>query len=306
VDLFFAPLSEIMGAIATGSALDAPFEDETARRIRDALDRYGILLVRGREITPDDQVRLGRALGPLADHPFPEMCLPERPEIVELAWDGGSAGAGRPGEAEGWVEGIPWHTDLTYLPTPSRAALLHAVEIPPEGGETCWINTADVYDALPPTLRKDAEGQWVVHDIGAAHHLTQDETASYGGMQSPGDARSTGPRAVVQPLVWDHPTTGRRLLNISPLLTVSVVGWERRDGDRLLEALKTFATQDRFAYRHRWQVGDLMIWDNWQTMHSVTPFLSRFRRRMHRVTLAGTVTTGRYLDDGAAPSGTMG
>lgn len=301
--LSVSPLSPSLGAAIGAFPFDGDLDEERASALRDALHHYGLLLIRGVEMTPEDQVRLGRALGELEDHPFPDMLHPDHPEIVVLAWDGG----GDAGDATARAGEIPWHTDLTYLPTPSSGAVLRAIEVPPEGGETAWISTVQSYEALPRDVQQQIEGLEVVHDIGAGRPLTRDETASYartGRSEEPeeGEAwRADYPPPVVQPLVWSHPVTGRRILNISPLLTVSIVGFEPDESERLLSFLKRFATRTELAYRHCWQPGDVMIWDNWQTMHSVTSFRAHHRRVMHRVTLAGDHETGRYLDPTAAP-----
>lgn len=287
----FQPLSPAGGAAVEGLPASVNPGDESAEALRRALYRYGLLLVRGVELDAEAHLSLGRALGALEGHPFPEMCLPGYPEIVELSWQGNPEDE----QSDEPVGAIPWHSDLTYLPKPSCGALLKAIEVPPKGGTTGWINIANVYDALPEQTQQKIEGKWVIHDIGAARYLTQDKSASYGGGGKKVRPQAEYPPPVKQPLVWQHPETGRRLLNISPLLTVSFVDEDDEEHRQLLEELKTFATQDRFAYFHQWQPGDLMIWDNWQTMHSVTPFQARYNRRMQRVTLAGRYTTGVYL-----------
>lgn len=84
-----------------------------------------------------------------------------------------------------------------------------------------------------------------------------------------------------------HPESGRSVLNISPLFGRSIVGLSPVEGDALLEQLRDFATQDRFAYFHEWQVGDLLTWDNWRTQHNATGHKKKYARRMHRTTLRG-------------------
>ena len=94
-------------------------------------------------------------------------------------------------------------------------------------------------------------------------------------------------KPVTHPLVHRHPESGRKVLNISPGFTQSVVGMPEAEGNALLDELRAFATQERFTYFHDWEVGDLVIWDNWRTMHIATGHKKKYARRMHRTTLRG-------------------
>jgi taurine dioxygenase len=164
--------------------------------------------------------------------------------------------------------------------------LLHALEVPPEGGQTGFADTAGIYDALPDDLVRRIEGLRVVHGFGA---IGRENRAA---LESPTDGKAPEFPDVIHPLVHRHPESGRRVLNISPNFSRSIVGLPPEEGDALLEQLRDFATQDRFVYFHEWRVGDLVIWDNWRTQHTASGHKKKYARRMHRTTLRGGGLSG--------------
>lgn len=252
--------------------------------LRAALVDYGVLVVSGLSLTPDQHVALTRVFGDPAIHPIEAIRLTGHPEIIVLAVDiGGDLEDGDP-RAREVVGHIPWHTDLTYTATPSRGALLYALEVPPEGGETGFIDTAAVCDALPKNLLDRATGRRAIHGVGPIQGQLKSAVATLDEYSGP--AVPDFPH-VVHPLVHRHPHSGRRVLNISPAFMQAIVGMPDDESERLLAELRAFATQDRFAYHHQWQAGDLVIWDNWRTMHTATGHQQRYARRMHRTTLRG-------------------
>ena len=173
-----------------------------------------------------------------------------------------------------------WHTDSSYRAVPCTGALLHGVEVSRTGGETQFTNLYLVYDQLPDTLKLQVEGRRARHNFGNMHKLrplkplTEDEKAAM--------------PAVWQPMVRQHPVTGRKSLYISPIYNDEVEGMGQAEGQRLIEELTAFAEQPQFVYRHRWAPDDVLMWDNRCTMHQVTPFDPRERRVMHRTTIVGT------------------
>ena len=209
--------------------------------------------------------------------------LPEQPEVIVLA--AGPLGDEQPEDGtEEPVGVIAWHSDLTYTAIPSRGALLYARVVPEEGGQTGWIDTAAVYDALPASTKEKIAGLDAVHSLGPLQQAIKDaKTQEYGA-----DTEDLPEFAeVVHPLVHRHPETGRRVLNVSPAFMQRIVGLAPEESEALVDELRTFATQPRFAYFHAWRVGDLVAWDNWRTMHVATGHKRRFRRLMHRTTLHG-------------------
>ena len=258
---------------------------------RQALDDHGLILIRDRSLTPARQLQLSNVFGKADIHPIEALRHPECPELIVLTANDGEQLSESDPRGDEVVGSIPWHTDLTYTPKPPRGAVLYAVTVPEKGGLTGWIDTAHVYDQLPDDMKTRIEGLEIVHSFLANQ-----------APPSPGDSNKARGILdmdfpdVIQPLVHRHPANGRNVLNISPLFSKYILGLEENEGKALLDELKAFATQDRFAYVHHWREGDVMIWDNWRTMHRAFGYPRRYLRVMHRTTIASDWQPGRYRE----------
>jgi taurine dioxygenase len=228
-----------------------------------------------------EHVALSRVLGECEMHPIEEIRSQETPELIVLRAEG--VGTDHPGSND-VVGSIPWHSDLTYTATPPRAAVLRALVVPPTGGETAFVNTATVFRELPAPLKAASTGRYVRHSF-EKHAGTQVKDAVDSGAVPFAEV----PRfdSVVHPLVTSHPVSGAPVLNISPEFVDGVIGMDKGLGDELLEGLIAFATQERFVYRHEWSEGDVVIWDNSQTIHAALGHQRRYGRLMMRTTVAG-------------------
>lgn len=281
-----SPLSRALGVEIHG--LDpkrlGPLEQAT---LRDALSEHAVLLVRDLDLSPEDHVALTRVFGEPDIHPIESIRLEGHPEIIVLSVDVRDSLEPRDSSADEVVARIPWHSDLTYTALPSRGALLYARIVPPEGGETGYIDAAAVYDALPDGTKRRIEGLRAVHSLGSYQGQVERSVAGKAGKAPPPAFEE-----VTHPLVHRHPESGRRVLNVSPAFTRSIEGLSEAESAVLLEELRAFATQDRFAYFHPWRPGDLVIWDNWRTMHTATGHKKKYARLMHRTTLRGGVALG--------------
>jgi alpha-ketoglutarate-dependent taurine dioxygenase len=164
-----------------------------------------------------------------------------------------------------------WHTDKPYHRAPPMLTMLCAVEVPPAGGDTEFANMALAYDALPEATR---------------HRIAELRVAFSPAFETDPARRSS----VDHPLVRSHPDTGRKALYLGNHAT-HVVGLPEDEGRALLAELLAHATQPRFVYRHRWRVGDLVMWDNRCLLHRLVldDSLGKYRRVMHRSIVAGTV-----------------
>jgi taurine dioxygenase len=148
---------------------------------------------------------------------------------------------------------------------------------------TGYIDTAAVYDAMPRTLLKAIEGRRAIHSLGPIQDALRSAARADDEMEG---GEPPAFEQVVHPLVHEHPESGRKVLNVSPAFVQAIEGLPENESRALLDELIAFATQDRFVYLHRWDVGDLIIWDNSRTMHLATGHKRRHARRMHRTTLA--------------------
>ncbi len=175
-----------------------------------------------------------------------------------------------------------WHADMTYVDVPPKAAMLHALEVPPPeaGGNTYFANMFEAYATLPADLKQAVEGKVAVHDASrnSAGMLRK-------GYKEVADVRETvGAR---HPLVRTDPHTGRKALFLGRRPNAYVLGLSVADSDALLDALWAHATQPRFAMCHEWKVGDLLMWNNLSVLHRRDPFDPKTRRVMHRSQIKG-------------------
>jgi taurine dioxygenase len=164
------------------------------------------------------------------------------------------------------------------------ATMLHAIEIPPEGADTLFASLTSAYDALPPAMRARVDPMKAIHSYAYMRSIRYPNAAP----MRPEQLERV--RDMVHPLIRTHPETGRRALYVSEYIIREFEGMGLEDSQALLAQLNAFATEDRFVYRHRWRVGDLLVWDNRATMHKATPYDDvRYRRRMHRSMVQGDV-----------------
>jgi alpha-ketoglutarate-dependent taurine dioxygenase len=174
---------------------------------------------------------------------------------------------------------IQWHSDQSYMMKPATGAVLYALELPPEGGPTSWVDLCAAYAGLSDRLKRMVEGRRAVFSYVK-------RLAGYQGVDraiSEEAKRKTPP--VLHPLVHTHPVTGRKALYLDSTTTIGIDGMDDTSGSALLDEVYAFATRPEFVYRHHWRVGDVVMWDNGFTMHRREPFDPAARRLMKRTTI---------------------
>ncbi|PPR61512.1 MAG: Alpha-ketoglutarate-dependent taurine dioxygenase [Alphaproteobacteria bacterium MarineAlpha4_Bin2] len=272
--LEFEPLGETMAAAVTGVDLARPFGVETTEELIQALMDHQVLCVRNQHLSPRALVVVGSAFGALETFVTRSDRLEEVPEV--------SVVSNRPPALEGkaLVQAKHWHTDGSYLAAPATLTLLQAVTLPETGGDTEFINCCDVLDALPNHLRRRIDG------LRAVHKYLSRRNQSWVAKRSEVEIEETPD--VHHPLIRTHPLSGRQSLYINPNRIDRILGWGEEESDELLDELYEHAFRPCFQYRHRWQDGDLVIWDNRCTMHRANPDYDLTQLRiMHRVMLEG-------------------
>ncbi len=263
------------------SGVDAskPVSADTFAAIRKAWLDNLVIRFRGQKLTDPQMLEFSRLFGeldPPGPNPYGKAFLPRHPEmnvISNVKEDGVPIGGLGDGEAI-------WHSDMTYVDTPPSAALLYALELPAEGGDTYWANMYLAYEALPADMKKRIEGLKAIHDA----------TYNSAGIKRKGYDDVTDPRRAPgahHGLVRRHPETARKCLFLGRRRNSYIVGLPLEESEALLDALWAHATQPRFAFCQQWQVGDLMIWDNRCTLHRRDPFDPNARRVMHRTQIKG-------------------
>lgn len=188
---------------------------------------------------------------------------------------------------------IPWHTDLAFATTPNAGALLRMVQRPATGGQTGWLDTAAAYDALDRATKDEIDALEAVYLFCAGLEDMRFNRPE-GRRLTPRKDNYPGFPPVVNPLVWTHPETGRRVLNISTLNIDHIVGRCGADGDSLIRRLIDHTLDPRFRYIHEWANNDMVLWDNRRTMHMAFGHPVDQIRIVHRTTIRGIHAMGRH------------
>ena len=273
------PSGAALGAEIRGVDVAAGVDARTLDAVRAAWARHLVIVLRRQHIDDAQLVAFARLFGELDPpgpnpygKPFHER-FPELNVISNIVEDGRPRGNLGAGEAV-------WHADMTYVDTPPKAAILHAVEVPPRGGDTYFANMHAAFDALPQALRSRIEGLSAIHDASrnSAGMLRKGFTEAADVRETPG-AR--------HPLVRTDPATGRRGLFLGRRPGSYVIGLEVAESEALLDRLWAHATDARFTMRHRWRRGDLLMWNNPAVLHRRDAFDPGSRRRLHRAQLRG-------------------
>ncbi len=243
----------------------------------EAFQRHGAVLLRDQKMSPDDLMTFVSAFGEPEGHTLKEFTLPGYPKVYILSnrtVDGVPIGAHN--------DGVGWHTDYSYKAEPVMCTMLYAVEVPPEGSDTMLADGCAAWNALP------AERQQQLVDLKLHHSYRYFmATREYGARDLPEEIKRANPD-VIHPLVRTHPADGRKALWPSTGTVIEVVGMPNPQGLELIDEMVAFMTQDRFVYRHKWRVGDLLVWDNRCTLHTGTLYDdTRYFRTMHRLWVKG-------------------
>jgi len=268
MDLQAIDLSPRIGSQVT-APLDKLLDGSLAKQIRALLEERGVLLFRGLGMNHEQQIQFGKTLGtPRHEHGT---------DITMVSSDKSKS----PIFAE-YTEGTYFfHFDDTYMQYPALASVLMARTVAPRGGQTEFANTYAMYDDLPEDDKRYFDTLQAVHSQETIQRKAfPDPTEFQLSLWGEGKIPPT-----THPLVWQH-ATGRKSLLIGETIS-RIVGLEKATSDALVRRILNLAERPEYLYRHDWQVGDVLIWDNTGTMHRVVPFDLDCGRELHRVKLAG-------------------
>lgn len=271
------PITGAFGAELAGAELT---DANAAAAIPDLLAEHLVLVFRCQHLSPAEQVALARQLGsPTPAHPVVPG-LDGHPEILVL--DGAAGG-----------RNARWHTDVTFMSKPPAASILVAETVPDHGGDTLWADMRTAYSTLSIPLRQLADALLAVHRITPLAYWGEpfDSAMTRTDAAALFEAAMAVP-PVVHPVVRMHPRTGRPSLFVNPGFTSHLLGMARHESDGVLRLLYEHVTQPELVMRHRWQRGDVVMWDNQATMHYATDDYGTIDRRMRRVTLGGVEPVG--------------
>ena len=275
------PFSAAVGAEIVGLDLSRPLNDADFARVHQAHLDYNVVVFRDHRITPQQQIDFSRRFGVLQIHVLKQFLLEGHPEIFiisNIKENGQPIGLGDAGKF--------WHSDLSYKEFPSLGSMLYAQELPEEGGDTLFASQQLAYEKLPTELRQAIEGKRAAHSYTARY---ADEV--FTGIRRPTltAAQLAEVKAVVHPVVRTHPETGRKGLFVNENFTTHILDVAEDESRQILAELYAHSAKPEFIYRHQWQDGDMVFWDNRALIHLATGCPSHLRRRMHRTTIQGDV-----------------
>ncbi|MFE6937778.1 TauD/TfdA dioxygenase family protein [Streptomyces chartreusis] len=257
----------------------ARVDDDQVLALREALVAYKVLFVRGQHGLDDAaQIEFGRRLGEVTvGHPVHDSG-DVAPEVYSLdSQDNGFADV--------------WHTDVTFVERPPAISVLRAVLLPPNGGDTNWADSQLAYESLSPGLRDYVDTLTAVHDGSRefGYYLAQRRQGR--GNLWEGEV-VTHLTPVEHPVVRVHPESGRKGLFVNPGFTSHIVGVSEHESRGILDILYAHLTKPEHVVRHRWQPGDVALWDNRSTAHYANRDYGDRHRVMHRITLRGDTPVG--------------
>jgi taurine dioxygenase len=272
-------LGAALGAEAVGVDLRHATPTELAA-VKQALLDHQVLAVRGQDLAPNDLHRVACAIGEPITQVAAQARHPDNRFVMVLA----SSDVDKLGDGQRVVVGAAWHSDDSFKQRPCSVTMLHARALPSRGGDTQFVSTAAAYDDLSDDDKRALAGLRVVHTYDSRRKATRVRTLTA--------AEQAQVPPATHPLIRRHPETDRLAIYLNANRMSHVEGMDLAASDALLDRLIAHATQPRYEYRHVWQPGDLLLWDNRSTMHKANGDYGDERREMHRIILAGDVPAG--------------
>lgn len=269
------PLTDTFGALVRGIDLAASIPCDLAGALRGALHERQVLLFRGGPLSPAAQLAVTSMFGTVTP-PWDSTHAHPDDAQVEVFHGSHARSYKRPAEH--------WHTDASFLATPTDATLLHALVVPAQGGRTSFLDARAALAALPGDLRAAVTPLMGVHDFSDRFSGLRVAAARVSGDDAERERVAFPPSR--HPLVRPHPVTGVPALYLNELCLRHIEGMTVPDSDALLAQLYEHALNDRWRYSHQWQVGDLLVWDNPSLLHRGEPVPVSQDRLVHRTTAA--------------------
>ena len=273
------PSGEILGCRIEGMNLSQTFGEKELGFTLRCLADYGVVCFPKQSLHPAAQVALSRMFGELEVHVSGAFQEPGHPEIMILS---NMVENGKPiGLADA---GQDWHTDMSFSKTVAFVNILHALKVPHRDGRplgaTRFISTTAAYDALPDDVKQRIEGRTATQDFEKFWEMRRARAGAKTTRAPMTEEQKRQKPPVSHAMVMAHPISGRKILYVDPGYTISIDGMEKQESDELLEFLFQHQLQPQFQYAHRWAEGDLLIWDNLQTLHNAE---ADYRADEHRL-----------------------
>ncbi|SHG85944.1 taurine dioxygenase [Marisediminitalea aggregata] len=272
-----APLKDDFGAQIFDVDLQTA-DDALLQKVVETFHAHGAIVLRNQTMEPDDLMRFIQAFGEPELHTQTKFCLPGYPHIFKI-----SNMVDENGEPIGaHNDGLGWHTDYSYKEEPVMCTMLYAVTVPEEGGDTLLADQVAAYNDLPDDEKAVLDTLKIHHSL--VHFIQNRDFNSY---EITDELRRENPD-VIHPLVRVHPADGRKALWVSTGTVKHILGMEDEEAMALIERLVAYTTQPKYVYQHKWQKGDLLMWDNRCTLHTGTRYDDvKYQRMAHRLWVKG-------------------
>lgn len=278
--LTVTPLSPVLGAEISGVDLRRGLTPDEVEQIRAAWQKHIVLVIRGQDLTLEQQKAFAANFGDLGERKRAASALAKKVEgvlqtdphtllVSNIKVDGKPIGAF--GEGEMW-----FHIDSGYAEKPYKYTFLYGMELPSIGGNTRFVNCYTAYDKLPEEIKRRIAGRKALH----VHEYKRAER-----VDTSADV-SDAPH-FAHPIAITHPETGRKSLFVDRLMTFRIEGMSHAESEELLNFLFDHAENPAFIYEHEWRLKDLIMWDNRCTIHGRTWFPETENRLLRRCTVEG-------------------
>ena len=275
---FFAAVSDV--------DLASPFGNDILVEILNGFAEHSVLLFRNQTLDDDSQIAFSQRIGPLEKNVTATFGN-SRPEISKISnVDTNGEVLEKGSDDEIFLKGNSvWHTDSSFKVVPALGSALSAREVPPVGGETEFADMRAAYDLLDEKKKKLIQNSTAVHSFAYSQsQMNLDGRYKVTAVMSDEELEALPP--VQHPMIRVHPESDRKAIYVGRHAS-HIVGLSIEEGRALIRELNEFSTQPEFVYRHKWQAGDLVMWDNRMVMHRGLPYDPMYRRVMHRTTVAG-------------------
>lgn len=277
LDYAITKLSPHTGAELRGIDLSRPISAEMRERLNRAFVEHSVLVVRGQQLDPHQTLAAAQLFGEVFPQHNTRFSIPECPLIHYIS------NQDRYPDGRRYIPGEGYHTDHSNDARPPKATVLHAVALPDSGGDTQFVNMHEAYDGLSEAIRRRLSGLQAIHVYQSSHSTRK-------LMDIAPDGRDRMPEAVLHPIVRTHPESGRKALYINPIRIEGILGMDHREALPLLDELLDHATHEKHQYRHKWQPGDFVMWDNRCLMHKANgDYDMKQTRYLYRLMLRGDV-----------------
>ncbi|MEM9682713.1 MAG: TauD/TfdA family dioxygenase [Pseudomonadota bacterium] len=271
------PLSDAVGIEVTGLNVSEADADTSAALYRLFVDN-GVICFRDQDLDADAFLSVAGRFGEPIVQIYGQFNLPDYPQIgVLTSEDGDTAGTG-----ERKIRGTSWHTDASYFERPPKATMLHALVVPPDGGDTEFLSMAAAYEALSDDEKGRIDPMLAIHNYESTRSPRK-------LIKRSSDQVERFPENMRHPLVRTNPDSARKAIYLNPIRVECIDGLERAESDALLDGLMEHCLDPRFQYRHEWSPGDVVMWDNRSVLHQANDDYDwrHNKRRLLRIMLEG-------------------